>query len=49
MGKVIKSYIHVIIALLIGIVCLLFIPSANGLTELGVKVLAVFSRYCICG
>ena len=42
MGKVIKSYIHVIIALLIGIVCLLFIPSANGLTELGVKVLAVF-------
>ena len=42
MGKVLKSYIHVIVALLIGVVCLLFIPASNGLTEVGVRVLAVF-------
>ncbi len=42
MGKILKSYIHVIVALLIGVICILFIPAVNGLTEVGVRVLAVF-------
>ena len=44
MGKQImnKSYIHILIAVIIGVLCLTLIPAANGLTPLGVRVIAIF-------
>ena len=38
----IKSYIHIIIAVIIGVLCLAFVPAANGLTDLGVRVIGIF-------
>lgn len=37
-----KTYLHIIIAIIIGVVLLNAIPAVNGLSEVGVKVIAVF-------
>lgn len=40
--KTLKQYQHPLIAFLIAVLIKLFVPAANGLTEIGVNVLAVF-------
>ena len=44
MGKqtVDRLYIHILVAAAIGMLCLTLIPAANGLTPLGVRVIAIF-------
>lgn len=37
-----KTYLHIIIAIIIGVVLLNAVPAVNGLSEVGVKVIAVF-------
>ena len=37
-----KTYLHIIIAIVIGVVLLNAVPAVNGLSEVGVKVIAVF-------
>lgn len=37
-----KTYLHIIIAIIIGVVLLNAVPDVNGLSEVGVKVIAVF-------
>lgn len=37
-----KTYLHIIIAIIIGVVLLNVVPAVNGLSEVGVKVIAVF-------
>lgn len=37
-----KKYLHIIIAIVIGIILLNCIPAVNGLTEVGVRVIAIF-------
>lgn len=37
-----KKYLHIVIAIIIGIVLLNVVPAANGLTDVGVKVIAMF-------
>ena len=37
-----KNYLHILIALVLGVVLKLIVPASNGLTEVGVSVIAVF-------
>ncbi len=40
-GKIDKKYIHMLIAVLLSALVMLFLPASNGLTESGVKALAI--------
>lgn len=42
MGDIKKNQKNFIIALIAGVLIYFFLPAANGLTDLGVKMLAVF-------
>ena len=47
--KIITKYKHIWIALLAAIVIKAAVPPANGLTDIGVNVLAVLVPVFICG